>query len=401
MAGSPRRRPTRPTDTPPTAPEAPTKTPNGAQRVLPARPATDTIDLQSLLRRAVDDWQLTFDAIESPIVLLDSTGTIHRLNRAAQKLSGKDHYRELIGHAVEAIGPGEPWARTAEVVWRIRHSRLPTVVQSHDEKTRQTWEIQASLLEGDPLGQERIIVIARDITHTVQLQTSLRRSEMMSALGSLVAGVAHEVRNPLFSISATLDAFEARFGPDQEHQRYIGILRTELQRLSRLMQELLDYGKPRNPDLQPGAITDVIEDALRISARLARTRRVRLVTRAEGLFPLVAMDRNRLLEVFQNLLENAIQHSPAGGTVTLAASERVIEGLPTLECVIHDEGPGFREEDLPKLFEPFFTRRRGGTGLGLSIVQRIVEQHGGTVSAANVPEGGAQMRVRLPLPTAR
>jgi PAS domain S-box-containing protein len=410
VAGSPRRRSPRPDpETPPAppepgpeGPEASAKTPSAsAQRVLPARAATDTIDLQSLLRRAVDDWQLTFDAIESPIVLLDSAGTIHRLNRAAQKLSGKDHYRELIGHAVEAIGPGEPWARTAEVVWRIRHSRLPTVVQAHDEKTRQTWEIQASLLEGDPLGQERIIVIARDVTHTVQLQASLRRSEMMSALGSLVAGVAHEVRNPLFSISATLDAFEARFGPDQEHQRYIAILRTELQRLSRLMQELLDYGKPRNPDLQPGAITDVIEDALRISARLARTRRVRLVTRAEGPFPLVDMDRNRLLEVFQNLLENAIQHSPPGGTVTLDADQRLVDGLSTLECVIHDEGPGFREDDLPKLFEPFFTRRRGGTGLGLSIVQRIVEQHGGTVSAANGPSGGAQMRVRLPLPSTR
>jgi PAS domain S-box-containing protein len=361
----------------------------------------DAAELQTLLRRAVDDWQLTFDAIESPIVLLDSTGTIRRLNRAAQKLSGKDHYRELIGRAVEAIGPGEPWARTAEVVWRVRHSRLPTVVQAHDEHTRRTWELSASLIDGDPLGHERLIVIARDVTHTVQLQASLRRSEMMSALGSLVAGVAHEVRNPLFSISATLDAFQARFGPEAEQVRYITVLRTELQRLTRLMQELLDYGKPRNPDLQPGSIAEVIDDALGVTNRLARSRRVRVVTQAQGPFPLVAMDRNRLLEVFQNLVENAIQHSPPGAVVTVTAREVIHDGQSSLECVIHDAGPGFREEDLPKLFEPFFTRRRGGTGLGLSIVQRIVEQHDGTVSAANSPDGGALMRVRLPLPPER
>ena len=87
--------------------------------------------------------------------------------------------------------------------------------------------------------------------------------------------------------------------------------------------------------------------------------------------------------------------------MTITAQERTQDGQRSLECVIHDGGPGFREEDLPKLFEPFFTRRRGGTGLGLSIAQRIVEQHGGSVSAANHPEGGALMRVRLPLPPER
>jgi PAS domain S-box-containing protein len=353
--------------------------------------------LQELLRKAVDDWQLTFDAIESPIILLEGSGIIRRLNRAAQKLSGKHHYRDLIGRPVEAIGPGEPWARASEVVWLIRRSRLPTVVQAQDTASRRTWELSATLIEGDPLGHERIILIARDITHTVQLQTSLRRSEMMSALGSLVAGVAHEVRNPLFSISATLDAFEARFGPDADHARYIAVLRTELERLSQLMKELLDYGKPRNPDLQPGSVVEVVDDAVRLCARLSRSRRVRVLNHAKGPYGAVPMDRSRLLEVFQNLVENAIQHSPPGGTVTVSGEELEEDGRRLIACTIHDTGPGFREEDLPKLFEPFFTRRRGGTGLGLSIVQRIVEQHGGVVSAANSPDGGALMRVRLPV----
>jgi PAS domain S-box-containing protein len=373
------------------------------RRAVPAQVPTplpfsgSEAELQGLLRRAVEDWQLTFDAIESPIVLLESSGIIRRVNRAAHKLSGKDHYRELIGRPVEAIGPGEPWACAAELVWRVRQVRLLTSLQAHDARTERTWELQAALIEGDPLGHERIIVIARDITHTVQLQASLRRSEMMSALGSLVAGVAHEVRNPLFSISATLDAFEARFGADGDYSRYIAVLRTELSRLSQLMKDLLDYAKPRNLDLVPGSLADVVDDAVKICARLARTRRVRLQNQARGPFAPVAMERNRLLEVFQNLVENAIQHSPAGAAVTISAQETDEGDRRFVECAIHDAGPGFREEDLPRLFEPFFTRRRGGTGLGLSIVQRIVEEHGGMVWAANAPEGGALMRVRLPM----
>jgi len=100
--------------------------------------------------------------------------------------------------------------------------------------------------------------------------------------------------------------------------------------------------------------------------------------------------------VFKNLVENAIQHTAAGGSVTVVA-EPVFEGEDAwIDCIVADSGSGFRMEDLPRIFEPFFTKRRGGTGLGLSIVRRIVEQHAGTVTAANRPEGGAVMRVRLP-----
>jgi signal transduction histidine kinase len=108
------------------------------------------------------------------------------------------------------------------------------------------------------------------------------------------------------------------------------------------------------------------------------------------------MDEARMLQVFSNLIENAIQHSKRGGNVTLAA--RVVEshGGRAVECTVADEGAGFAPGDLTRAFEPFFSRRRGGTGLGLSIVQRIVEQHGGSIIAANRPTGGAVVAVKLP-----
>src|SRR5262249_56334270 len=106
-----------------------------------------------------------------------------------------------------------------------------------------TWDVSLSPVTS-PDGQRGVVVVARDITDLVGLQESLRRSETMSAMGALVAGVAHEVRNPLFGISATLDAFAARFKRRIEYQRYIQILQGEVSRLSELMQQLLDYGKP-------------------------------------------------------------------------------------------------------------------------------------------------------------
>ena len=106
-------------------------------------------------------------------------------------------------------------------------------------------------------------------------------------------------------------------------------------------------------------------------------------------------DRARVSQVLQNLIENAVHFSPAGGRVEVSLAVAEADGERYVECSVKDSGPGFDPSDLPRLFEPFFTRRRGGTGLGLSIVKRIVYDHGGEVTADNHPQGGAVVKVRL------
>lgn len=231
----------------------------------------------------------------------------------------------------------------------------------------------------------------------LRLQTSLRRSETMSAIGALTAGVAHEVRNPLFGISSTLDAFSARFGADRQHQRYIDVLRGEVDRLSSLMRALLDYGKPAAAEPQLVSLKEVVSQALRTSAALAKSQEVTLVAKNFDAEIVVRADPERLRQVFQNLLENAIQHSAPGQKVSARMEMLDRDSRQWASCTVADHGPGFPAGDLPHVFEPFFTKRRNGTGLGLSIVQRIVDEHDGVVVAANRPEGGAVISVRLPL----
>ncbi|HTR02844.1 MAG TPA: PAS domain S-box protein [Thermoanaerobaculia bacterium] len=351
--------------------------------------------LQFAIQDAAREWQRTFDAIESPVLVLDGNACIRRLNRAAKVLSGKT-YRETIGLAVEALGPGEPWQKSAELAHAIRTGGTATSGQARDLSTGRTWDVGASLLKAASSESERIILVAREITGVVRLQEKLHHTRTMSAMGSLVAGVAHEVRNPLFGISATVDAFEARFGQRAEYQQYVAVLRGELQRLSHLMGDLLEYGKPTSLEFTEGAIGDVVAEAVQGSRALADASRVAVRTDVDGSLPPVRMDRRRLLQVFQNLLDNAVRHSPGKSAVAVEAEPVRVDGEAWIDCRVLDEGPGFRPEDLARVFEPFFTRRRGGTGLGLSIVQRIVEDHGGRIFAANRPEGGAVMTVRLP-----
>ena len=351
--------------------------------------------LQFAIQDAAKEWQRTFDAIESPVLVLDGNACIRRLNRAAKVLSGKT-YRETIGLAIEALGPDEPWQKSAELAQAIRAGGSGVSGQARDLVTGRTWDVGASLLKAASTESERIILVAREITGVVRLQEKLHHTRTMSAMGSLVAGVAHEVRNPLFGISATLDAFEARFGSRPEYRQYVAVLRGELERLSHLMGDLLEYGKPASLELAEGALAEVVAEAVVGCRALAESAQVAVHNTVDGSLPRVRMDRRRLLQVFQNLLDNAVRHAPSKSAVVVEAERVRADGETWIDCRVRDEGPGFRPEDLPRVFEPFFTRRRGGTGLGLSIVQRIVEEHGGRIFAGNRAEGGAVLTVRLP-----
>jgi signal transduction histidine kinase len=206
------------------------------------------------------------------------------------------------------------------------------------------------------------------------------------------------VRNPIFAISSTLDAFEARFGGAPELEKYFPVLRREVDRLGHLMKDLLDYGRPPQMEMRPVALREVVADAIRDCCQIIEhAEQVKMVNDVSAALPPVVVDRKRTTQVFHNVIHNAMVHTPAGGEVVVKASPRVVDGRRWIECVVLDTGSGFREEDLPHVFRPLYTRRAGGTGLGLAIAQRIVEKHGGVIRAGHGPQGGAMVTVRLPL----
>ncbi len=349
------------------------------------------------LMRAAVEWRTTFDGISSPILVARRDATVVRINAAGRALAGES-YDELVGRGLGHLAPEEPWRSAAELVGTTARRESPITSTVRDPTTGFTWEISA--FPGGRLDDpDRLItLVLRDITEVVDLQETLVRNQTMSALGQLIAGVAHEVRSPLFGISATLDAFEARFGAQAQFHSYLENLRRELGRMNDLMRDLLELGKPASTPRRPEPVATLVQEALEASRSFAAQRGVTLTI---GFEPAVQesqilADRRRLVQVFENLLKNALQHAPAG-TEVLVHGDRLARGDATeLVVTVLDRGPGFRPEDLPRAFDPFFTRRSGGTGLGLAIVLRIVEDHGGAVAVANRLGGGASVRVSLP-----
>lgn len=355
------------------------------------------LSLHASLQQSAMEWRQTFNAIDFPVLIVDLDGGIKRLNEAAEDIAIFEP-DEIVGCKIAELGMSQPWQKASELIKNIRNDGGSSYAEVKDDATEKNWAITLYLIHEFGSVSERAILIAQDITKRTQLEASLRQGEMMSLLGSLVAGVAHEVRNPLFGISSILDAFETRFNDRTDYLRYTDVLRDEVGRLTFLMEELLEYGKPFKGELFPVSLEEVIAKSLRSCLPAAEVAKVTLVNNLKIVLPKVLIDRRRLSKVFVNLIENAIQHSAADMNVTVEARE-VSEGKQRwIDCVVRDSGPGILPQDITKIFDPFFSKRRGGTGLGLAIAHRIMGEHGGKLIAGNNAEGGACMTARFPVP---
>jgi signal transduction histidine kinase len=163
------------------------------------------------------------------------------------------------------------------------------------------------------------------------------------------------------------------------------------------MADLLAYGRPTASEFSTGSIDVIVARAVESCGTLARETGATIEVRLDPNPPPVRLDPGRLGQALHNLVDNALRHAPQGSIVTIETRRIEHRGGSWIECAVSDRGPGFSAADLPHVFEPFFTRRRGGTGLGLALVQRIVSEHGGEVLAGNHEEGGAVVTIRLPV----
>ena len=353
--------------------------------------------MEQAIRAAADEWVATFDAMESAVLVIGADDRVARLNHAAGRLIGRDEHG-CLGRALADLGEGEPWGVARQAVGRARTSGHGAPVQVRDGRGR-VWEVDATSRAPTATSEPRVVLSIREVTQLARLQESLKRSETMAAMGNLVAGVAHEVRNPLFAMSVNIDALVFELGDREDMKELVDALRAQRDRINRLMDALLHYGRPPTEVPTPRPLEPVLAEAAGACAALAARRGVSIERDGDGSGLIVVMDARRLEEVFANVLQNACQHSPPGSRVGLAVQAASEDGLAGVRVEVTDSGPGFAPEALARAFEPFYTCRKGGTGLGLAIAQRIAEEHHGNVRAGNRPGGGAVLTVWLPLAT--
>lgn len=243
--------------------------------------------------------------------------------------------------------------------------------------------------EGEFLGR---LVFLKDLSEVRRLEQEVRRREKLAAVGNLAAGVAHEVRNPLSSIKGYATYFGSLFDDGSENRKAAEIMAAETDRLNRVITELLEFARPSELNSRPVDVAGLVDNTLRLIRQEAESSGVLVESHIDEDLPGIQGDSDRLNQALLNLCINGIQAMQPGGMLRVSATgeeDRVV-------LRVSDTGRGIAEEDLSKMFDPYFTTKPSGTGLGLAVVQKIIEAHGGEIRVKSQPGEGTEVSVSLP-----
>ena len=326
------------------------------------------------------------------LMVMGSDGRIAFINQAAEKITG------IEPDAALNKTPGE--VLPLEITNIIDDlPRNKTILEQELECTfskRHTipLSVTASRIinrEGDLVAG---ILILRDLTEVRRLQEEVRRSEKLAALGGLAAGIAHEIRNPLSSLKGLASFFGGKSPEGSEDKKAARVMISEVDRLNRVISELLEFARPSELKLKPTDLNQLLEHSVRLVRQDAETKGIEINLMKDASLPKALLDPDRFSQCLLNLYLNAIQAMEAGGRLSVKGSMSGPE--KTLRITVTDTGKGIERNSLQKIFDPYFTTKPSGTGLGLAIVHKIVEAHKGRIEVRSNPGKGTVFTISIP-----
>jgi len=243
---------------------------------------------------------------------------------------------------------------------------------------------------------EAVNTMRQELVSKRKLEDQLQRAERLAGLGQIVAGVAHEIRNPLGIVKGTVQLMERAAVTEPglaKYSEHLQIIREQVDRQNRVVEELLSYSRPVKPQLGPVSVPEVIDSVLAFLDPVLRQQGINLEKNLKQALPYILGDGEKLKQVFVNLLLNAREALPQGGNITIAGSATG----EMLQVKITDDGNGISPADLEHIFEPFFSTKETGTGLGLSIAKQLVELNGGVLTANSEQGKGTSFEISIPI----
>jgi two-component system nitrogen regulation sensor histidine kinase GlnL len=355
------------------------------------------------------DYETLVAGLPDAVVGVDDGLRVMLWNPAAEALLGRSA-RRTIGRALKEIFPPDTSLvrhLTDTLSTGESRSESGAVIEGGDGRPVHVSIVTAPLARRGDV--EAAVAVIRDITRLHQLEAEVRRGETLAAAGQIAMGLAHEIRNPLGAIRGAVQLMRRELGDDARLGEYTDVLLKEVDRVNRIIEMLLDIGRPVTLRAVPLNVHQLLERVALLAEEMAGERGVQILRRYDPSLPPIMADEDRILQVFHNLVRNAIEAMEGGGRLTLV-TRLSMDPLFTkvdlghgqrsmAEIQVIDDGQGIPKSVRARLFTPFFTTKDKGLGLGLALCHRIVEEHRGAIQVAS--EAGKGTTVSCFLPIAR
>jgi len=359
------------------------------------------------IRRLQDYTEKMMITMADGLLSVDMRGTVGTINPAARTLLGLSSVNEVEGKTIAAI-LGES-SQLVLLVQKIIHQSA-AVAHREIEITKgsetQTILVGSSILHGDEGQPLEIILNLHDITELKKLEARIRQSERLAGLGTLAAGMAHEIRNPLSAIKTFVQLLPRKVNTPGFLEKFNRTVPRETNRINLLVDELLELSRFPKYDFNATDINGLLRQSIDTIEEELQCSDIEYQQELQDDLPPVQADSNQLIKAFNNLIRNAIQAMPTGGRLTI----RTFVAKPTdsekqaseqadgkVMIIVQDTGQGIAPNELTQIFNPFFTTKDSGTGLGLPITHKVVTEHGGLIEAESQKEHGTTFTIQLPL----
>src|SRR5437899_9446847 len=354
------------------------------------------------------NFEAVLAGLPDAVIAVDTELRVVFWNSAAEVLAERSA-RRAEGRLLKEVFPGD-----ASIVRRLAEtlasgesrSEAEALVERADRR-----EVPVSLVTAALFGKDGnvggAVAVLRDLSRIRQLEAEVRRGETLAAAGRMAVGLAHEVRNPLGAIRGAVQLLKRELGPDSRLGEYTDVLMTEVDRVNRIIEMLLDLARPVQLRPVPLNLHQLLERVAVLNEEGARERGIALVRRYDPSLPPILGDEDRLVQVFHNLVRNALDAMGSSGRLTLSTrvSLNPLFGKMDLgggqrnmvEAQVADEGAGIPATVRAKIFDPFFTTKDKGLGLGLAICHRILEEHRGAIQVESAEGRGTIVTCFLPI----
>ncbi len=331
------------------------------------------------------------------VLTTDLKGKVITFNSMAEKISGYTA-AEVIGRNVMEIWKEGILCTAAKgtAEGRFYFNYEANLIKKNESIVPVS--VSTTLLKNSKGENIGVLAVFSDLSEVKELEGKVRQADKLAALGTMAAGMAHEIKNPLSSMKVLSQLMPLKFGDGSFRKRFIDIMPREISRIDRIVESLLGFARATVPKLETIDLKKIIDEVLSFFEEDMKQRKIKLDKNFDKV-PGITGDAGQIGQVFSNLILNAVQAMPKGGVlkVDLKEGEKKEGVLEGVQVEISDTGHGISEEYTKKLFDPFFTTKHGGTGLGLTISHSIIDGHKGTISVKSEAGKGTTFKITLPL----